>query len=376
MAAVQYHISGFPPTNLNWDKLTPLLGPASAAIARFDGVLTGMLNARVLLSPLVTQEAVLSSKIEGTVSTMGEVLEFEAGQAPPYQSEEEKIQKIGDIYEIINYRKAIQQAEIRLSQLPLSGRLIREAHATLLTGVRGQNKAPGQYRKTQNWIGPRGCSVEEARFVPIPANQLKDAVTSWEHYIQSKQKDILVQLAIAHAEFEAIHPFLDGNGRLGRMLIPLFLYDRKLLSTPTFYISEFLESNRDEYVERLLAVSRDKDWTGWCVFFLNALLKQAGANTTKAKDILSLYEAKKSWVVRETHSQHAIRALDFVFGLPVFAASDFVKQSGIPEMTAKRIMRIFRDGGLLDVWRAASGQRPAILAFRELLNIAEGKSVF
>jgi Fic family protein len=186
----------------------------------------------------------------------------------------------------------------------------------------------------------------------------------------------LVQLAVAHVEFEALHPFLDGNGRLGRMLIPLFLYHKKLLSAPTFYLSEYLEMNREEYIERLLAVSRDDDWTSWCVFFLQAIPKQADTNIKKARAILGLYEAKKQWVTDEIHSQFAIRALDFILGRPVFRASDFVKQSGIPEPSAKKIVSSLREKGLLTTWHESSGNRPAILAFGELLNVAEGKSVF
>ncbi len=374
--AVTYHKDRFPPSNIRWEELLPLIGPANASLARFDGILSGVPNSRVLLSPLMTQEAVLSSRIEGTQATMGEVLEFEAGNIPLYNTEEEKARKEGDIQEILNYRTAIQDAEHKLSKIPLSGRLIKGAHTILLKGVRGRHSDPGNYRRTQNWIGPPGCKQSEARFVPLSASELSEGMSGWEKYIQSDQLDTLVQLAIAHAEFEAIHPFLDGNGRLGRMLIPLFLFDRKLLTAPTFYVSEYLEANRDEYYERLLAVSRDNDWTGWCVFFLKALLAQAKANTLRAEKIIKLYESKKSWVTKETHSQYSMQALDFIFKRPVFQASDFVKQSEIPEATAKRIIRLLRERKLLSVWREASGRKSAILGFSELLNVAEGRAVF
>jgi len=364
MKPVLYHAGCFPPKNIDWSQLIPLLGPASAALAKFDGVLAG------------TQEAVLSSRMEGTQAEFVEVLEFEAGKPPSYQNQEEKDKKEGDIYEIINYRSAIRQAERQLGRLPLSSRLMRNAHAELLKGVRGQNKAPGQYRRSQNWIGPPGCSVEEARFVPIGVEQLADGMTRWEKYINSKQDDVLVQLAVAHVEFEALHPFLDGNGRLGRILIPLFLYHKELLSAPTFYVSEYLEANRDEYIDRLHAVSRDNDWTGWCLFFLKAILRQADSNIRKAMAILALYEMKKQEVIEFTRSQYAIRALDFIFDRPVFRSSDFVKHSEIPKPTAQRITRMLVDNELLAVWREPSGRQPAILAFTELLNIAEGKAAF
>lgn len=372
MVPVQYHYGQFPPKDLDWARLIPLIGPASAALARCDGILEALPNAQVLLSPLTTQEAVLSSRIEGTVATMGEVLEYEAG-AGPTDSEPEKV---ADIQEILNYRRAILGADKRLSDLPLSGRLFREAHATLMEGVRGEERDPGNYRKTQNWIGTPGLPEDQMRFQPISAADLPDGMSAWETYLHSQQSDALVHLAIVHAEFEALHPFQDGNGRLGRMLIPLFLFERKLLSKPTFYISAYLEARRDEYYERLLAVSRDSDWTGWCEFFLRALVAQARSNTCKARGILELYDKKKTWIIEKAHSQHGIRALDFMFNRPVFSSSDFVQNAGMPEGTARRILSLARTHGLLRVLRKASGSRPAILGFPELLNIAEGKDAF
>ncbi|MCK4660413.1 MAG: Fic family protein [Phycisphaerae bacterium] len=372
MPSVRYHRGVFPPSNLDWLQLVPLLGPASAALARYDGVLSAIPNPQVLLSPLTTQEAVLSSRIEGTQATMTEVLEFEAKDEPGETDE----RKAADIYEVLNYRQAIRQAKDMLAELPLSGRLIRSAHETLLQGVRGKSKAPGEYRKIQNLIGLPGCTEDTARFVPIGAGDLPSGMSAWEKYLNSKEPDVLVQLAIVHAEFEALHPFLDGNGRLGRMLIPLFLFERKLLAAPTFYLSAYLEARREEYYDRLLAVSRDGDWTGWCVFFLGALTAQAESNTRKAKQILDLYETKKSWIADQTHSQHAMRALDFLFDRPIFASSDFVAAAGIPKDTARRILTVLRDEGLLRVVREAAGRRTAILVFPELLNIAEGQEAF
>ena len=369
---MRYHLGAFPPPNLDWEKLIPLLGPASAALARYDGVLVAIPNPEVLLSPLTTQEAVLSSRIEGTQATMTEVLEFEAKDEPGETDE----RKAADIYEVLNYRQAIRKAKDMLAKLPLSGRLIRAAHKTLLQGVRGKNKAPGEYRRNQNLIGTHGCTEDTVRFVPIGAGDLPEGMSAWEKYLNAKEPDALVQLAIVHAEFEALHPFLDGNGRLGRMLIPLFLFERKLLAAPTFYLSAYLEARREEYYERLLAVSRDGNWTGWCVFFLGALIAQAESNARKAKQILDLYETKKNWIADQTHSQHAMRALDFLFDRPVFASSDFVAHSGMPQPSAKRILKVLRDEGLLRVVREAAGRRTAILVFPELLNIAEGQEAF
>lgn len=225
---VQYHYGKFPPTNLDWTQLIPLIGPASAALARYDGTLAAIPNASVLLSPLTTQEAVLSSRIEGTQATMGEVLEFEA------EGESKKISqdKKADIDEVLNYRRAMWHAVDLLIELPLCQRVIKEAHSVLLTGVRGHGKAPGEYRKIPNWIGPPGCTVGEAKFVPISTEHLQEAMSKWEKYIHEKTPDYLVQLAIIHAEFEALHPFLDGNGKLGRMCVPLFMHKFELIHAP------------------------------------------------------------------------------------------------------------------------------------------------
>ncbi|MBU0973508.1 MAG: Fic family protein [Proteobacteria bacterium] len=369
---VHYHLGKFPPVEMDWPKLIPIIGPASAAVARYDGTLSAIPNAAVLLAPLTTQEAVLSSRIEGTQATMGEVLEFEAEGDKKELSSERK----ADIHEVLNYRAAMRHAEKMLADLPLSQRVIREAHKVLLDGVRGQGKAPGEYRRIPNWIGPAGCTMEQARFVPIAADKLPEAMSTWEKYLHEQTADLLVRLAVLHAEFEALHPFLDGNGRLGRMLVPLFLWQNKLIQQPMFYISAFFEANRDEYYERLLAVSRDGDWTGWCLFFLTSIKSQAEENQQKAIAILMLYERMKKEIVDLTHSQYAIHSLDWMFERPIFKSSDFIASAGIPNATAKRILPALRDAGILKTFLQARGQRSAVLSFPSLLNIAEGREVF
>lgn len=369
--SVQYHYGKFPPQEIDWKPLIPLIGPTSAALARYDGTLNAVLNPNILLSPLTTQEAVLSSKIEGTVTTITEVLKFEA-EGPAEHSPE----KVADIKEVLNYRKAMHHAVNQLRELPLCQRVIKDTHRLLLESVRGKDKAPGEYRRIANWIGPVGCRMEEARFVPISLDKLPDGMSNWEKFIHAESPDRLVQLALLHAEFEALHPFMDGNGRMGRMFVPLFLFKTGLLSRPTFYISAFLEKNREEYYERLLAVSRDGAWTPWCAFFLKALQSQAEDNQAKAQAILSLYQNRKNWITELTRSQYGIHALDFLFRRPVFESSDFTGQKGIPTPTAQRILKLLRDKELFKVLREASGRRPAILAFREILNIVEGRNAF
>lgn len=370
--AVSYHDGGFPPEVLDLGRLFPVIGPANAAVARYEGVLSGIPNPDVLLSPLTAREAVLSSKIEGTQVTLGEVLEFEAQGNLLDESTPRK----ADAREVLNYRAALNEATRLMAELPLSQRLIKDTHRVLMDGVRGRNKAPGEYRRIQNWLGPEGCSLEQARFVPPSADTLDDRMSALERYIHADAPDRLVQLAVVHAEFESIHPFLDGNGRLGRLLIPLFLFNHGLLSQPNFYLSEYLEENRDEYYARLRMVSSDGDWTGWIEFFLRGIVAQAEVNIRKAQSILRLHEQKRDWVVEVTHSQYAVRALDWFFQRPIFKTPDFIESVQIPGPTARGLIRAFRDNGMLREVVPASGRTPAVYVFAELLNIAEGREAF
>jgi len=370
---VRYHLGEFPPKALDWAQLIPLLGPANAGLARYDGLLSAIPNAHILLSPLTTQEAVLSSKIEGTQVTIGEVLEIEAGgdSAAFTQPKRE------DAEEVLNYRRAMRACVGEMEHRPFSQQLLRGAHALLMQGVRGRDMAPGNYRDEQNWIGPKGCTSETASFMPITPEHLRFGMDDWERYFGSTaEPDALVQLAIIHVEFEALHPFKDGNGRLGRMLIPLFLYQRKLLTSPDFYMSSYLERKREEYQERLRAVSRDGDWTAWCVFFLEGVREQAGENERRARSILALYDRIKTQVADLTHSQHTMKAVDFLFQTPIFGAPAFTNHAGIPKPSASRILALLRDAGILLPLEEGRGRRPGIYAFRELLNVAEGSEVF
>lgn len=320
-------------------------------------------NPEILLAPLRTREAVISSRIEGIQVTIRDVLEFEAG------NRRATAERFGDIQEVINYRSAMNRAEVLLEKLPLSGRVIRKAQEVLLSGVRGNDKGLGEYRRVRNWIGLPGSSIETAKYVPIGAANLPDAMSNWERYLRGNNLDLLVQVAILHAEFEALHPFLDGNGRLGRMLVPLFLWQRDLVRRPTFYVSAYLESYRETYYEKLLAVSRDSDWPGWSLFFLEALRSQAEDNTTKTRRVLKLYEQLKTRVDTATRSQYAIHALDWIFKKPIFSSRDFVQAVGIPKPTAHRMQMMLQEHDIVKQIKPASGSRPAILEFPELLEI-------
>lgn len=370
---VKYHLGDFPPKELDWPRLIPMIGPANAGLARYDGLLSAIPNVHVLLSPLTTQEAVLSSKIEGTHVTIGEVLEIEAGA----ESEALTKPKRDDAEEVLNYRKAMRACTKEMEHRPLSQQMLKAAHELLMQGVRGRDKSPGRFREDQNWIGPKGCTIEEASFVPAAVEHLQSGMDEWERYLsRSTELDLLVQLAILHVEFEALHPFKDGNGRLGRMLIPLFLYQRKLLSSPDFYMSGYLEAKREEYQESLRGVSRDGDWTGWCAFFLQGVREQAAENERKARAILTLFDRVKTQVADLTHSQHSIRAVDFIFQTPIFSAPMFTNHSEVPKPTASRILTLLRDAGILVTLQEGRGRRPGFYAFRELVNIAEGDDVF
>lgn len=369
---VHYHMGRFPPDNIDWPRLVTLIGTANRALARYDGLVAAIPNAAVLLSPLTTQEAVLSSKIEGTNVTMSEVLEIEAGGDGAGVSQPKR----EDAEEIRNYRMALRKTASVLETRPLTLQLLRAAHALLMDGVRGRDKSPGAFRTQQNWIGPAGCLMEQANFVPVPQAHLAAGLDAWAAYVGGDaERDPLVQLAVAHLEFEALHPFADGNGRLGRMIIPLFLFARKLLHGPNFYMSGYLEARREEYVERMRAVSRDGAWTEWCTFFLEGLIDQASDNQAKATAILTLHQRMMRDVADITRSHYAANVVDFIFDRPIFSTVHFVDHAGIPRPSALRFLPLLRDKGVLRIVREGGGRRAAIFAFPELLNIAEGRPV-
>lgn len=360
---VKYHSGKFPPTNIDLETLVPLISRAERALGKYDGTLLGVPNPNVLISPMMNREAEQSSRIEGTQATLREVWEFEAGD------DSKEPVRATDIREIINYRHALVSAIRQLDELPLSQRLIRNTHERLMQGVRGSNSNPGNYRATQNWIGPHGCTEDDARFIPCDVSDLPQFLHVWETYMNSDQPNALVQLAIVHAEFEAIHPFLDGNGRIGRLIVPLFLFAKGLIKSPSFYISEQLEQNRDEYYDRLQAVSAQDDWTGWCKFFLTAVAEQAENNIERSRAILDLHERRRDWIVDVTHSQYAVRALDYFFVTPIFNAVQFRNAVEIPPQTAGSIVRKLREEDFLSVVREGRGRRSGIYAFNELLEI-------
>jgi Fic family protein len=358
-----------PIKRLDWQRLASFTSKASMAVARYDGTLEGMINAAVLLSPITSREAVLSSRIEGTQASLVEVLKHEAG-------EEYSEAKKGDIKEIINYRRALFLGEEYLKERPISLQLIRELHALLMQDVRGGDKVPGAFRNELNWIGKKGTPIEQARFVPPEPVVMQDSLINFEEYIGMDDTDPLVQLAAIHAQFEIIHPFCDGNGRLGRMLIPLFLCQKRVLQRPMFYLSEYLEEEDEEYRDRLLAITEENDWQGWIEFFLMALHYQAERNTDKAKKIHALYESMKLQFADITHSQYSVTALDAFFNRPILNGSDFLSLTSIKNRgTANALLRSLVQENVIKVLREGAGRTPTIYAFPALLNTAEGQEV-
>jgi Fic family protein len=347
---------------IDWVNLVNLISRACYALAKYEGILHGVVNPLLLLSPLTTKEAVISSKIEGTQATLEEVLEYEASASG-------KIERHEDIQEIINYRQALAYSIEKIEKKPISLNLIKAIHFGLLDSVRGRDKARGEFRTIQNWIGAPGTPIEKATFIPPPPEAVYPAMNNLEPYIHYDEKDRIVQLAIIHAQFEMIHPFIDGNGRVGRILIPLFLVEKQLLKNPVFYISSYLDEKREIYYDRLNNVSKNGDWNGWISFFLEAVEAQAKKNTIAVQSVLNLYEEMKGMIVKYTKSQFAIRALDAIFEKPIFTTTQFITRSSIPKASAMRMISKLKEENILINIREAKGRRPALIVFDKLMDI-------
>ena len=329
-----------PLAGLDWESLLPQIGKANRAVAQLDSYLQSIPNARVLLSPLSTREAVLSSKIEGTQATLEEVLLFDLNP-------KDKTEKYDDIQEIINYRKAMNMAINELERSPLSGGLIKKIHKVLMQGARGKDKDPGNFRKKIVYIGKPELGIEGATYVPPEAQHIDKYVGELENYIRCEEKDVLVQLAIVHAQFEIIHPFRDGNGRAGRILMPLFLYYKKVLNSPMFYLSEYFELHRDAYYQGLQNISENDDWEGWIQFFLTATEEQSIKNIKKVQNILNLYADLKKEISQIPSPKNSIEVLDFLFSVPVFDSNDFTNKTTINKDTTFRIIKYLSAQGVI-----------------------------
>lgn len=364
-SAVHYHYGQFPPSNLDYAQLISPIAKASDAIARFDQMLKNMHNSEILLAPLRNQEAVISSRMEGTISTMDEILKYEAD----FEEGGEPVENTrSEVIETILYQRALKSAQKAIEDgQPISQWLIKAMHDRLLAFGRGATKSPGQYKVEQNYLVDR--TKRNVLFVPISAEKLQEGLDLLFNYIESSPDQILIKTALTHVEFEALHPFKDGNGRIGRMLITLMLWKTGVISAPHFYISGYLEDEKDQYLDQLRAVSESNAWTEWCVFFLGAIEAQAIKNLEIAENIRSLYDNMKETFSDLLASKWSVNALDYVFTNPVFRNNRFTNSSGIPNSSAARFARILCDEGLLKTIEESSGRRAALYAFEPLMKM-------
>lgn len=363
--AVRYHYDKFPPSNLDYAQILEPLLKATDALARYDQMLKNMHNNELLLAPLRNQEAVISSRMEGTISTIDEILQFEADSNN--NSEEAKNVR-SEIFETILYRRALLNAQYMMTHgYPFSQHLVKTIHQQLLSFGRGAQKSPGSYKIEQNYLVDK--IKQKVLFIPISPERLTDGLEKLFDYINNSNHSILIKAALMHLEFEALHPFQDGNGRVGRMLITLLLWDSGAISEPHFYISGYMEENKDEYMDTMRYVSENNDWEKWCVFFLNAVENQAIKNMEITESIKNLYEKMKYTFSEVLSSKWSINALDYIFKNPIFRNNRFASDSGISSPTAVRFTRILSEKELIRKMEESSGRRPALYAFEPLLEL-------
>lgn len=320
---------------LSDNEILTLLFTANRKIGMYDGFLYNTPNPSLLISPLITQEASLSSKLEGTHATIEDILNYDAGAKVEIEEDEMK--------EVINYRRALFFAIDKMGRfeddekgkLPLSTRLIKEVHKILLSNVRGSKKSPGEFKRNQNYIGYKN-SIE---FTPLPPNMTDEYMNNLENYIHDDSIDPLLQAALIHVQFEMIHPFQDGNGRIGRLLIPLFLYYRSVLLLPTFYMSKYFEKDRNLYLQNLSNVSKNNEYKSWIKYFLQGVIEQSEENTIKAKNLLDEYEKIKSISFKNINSQYLPGIIDFMFQYPAFNINQLIDKVGMAKDTAYKITR-------------------------------------
>lgn len=337
------------PPHIRYDTpLIHLLSEADRLLGELSGTGRLLANPYLLIDPYVRREAVSSSRIEGTQASLNDLFFFEAsGRAS---------QRAPDVREVRNYVRAMEYGIERLRDLPLSVRLIGEIHGILMKGVRGDHATPGEIRRSQNWIGPPGCSLQDAAYVPPPVEEMKSALSNWENYLHAEtDTPPLIQCALMHYQFEAIHPFLDGNGRIGRLLITFFLWERGLLTQPLLYLSAFFDRFRDDYYARLLAVSKNGDWRSWIKFFLRGVIDQSKDALSDARRIIELHEKYKQRLeATKKIPESAYRLIEELFSNPVLSINGMSKKWGIPFNSVKTgVLRLVS----LDILREETGRK-------------------
>lgn len=345
-------------------EMQRLLSDADRDLARLDALASLLPNPDLFVAMYVKQEAVLSSQIEGTQSTLDDVLAFEANHTARTS------ERPSDVTEVVSYVRAMNYGIRRLDELPLSLRLIKEIHGELMRGARGQEKSPGEFRTSQNWIG--GTSPANAAFVPPPAHALLDCLGAFERFVHEHAHDVpvLIRCALAHAQFETIHPFLDGNGRVGRLLITFMLVEAKALSLPLLYLSIYLKGNRSEYYDRLTRVRMRGDWEGWVKFFLRGVSQTARLATDTGREILKLREAHRAAFSKNSN---ALTLLDTLFTQPHLDVKQAATVMQCSFVTANRIVGELQTAGVL---KEITGQaRNRVYRYEPYLQLFERQSV-
>ncbi|MFW6110264.1 MAG: Fic family protein [Patescibacteria group bacterium] len=343
------------PVELDFSKFARSLSNAQYSLGRLDGLQKTLLNPNLLLAPLTTKEAAVSSKIEGTQSTVSDIFLYEAGEKTEHR----------DIIEVVNYKRAVLYAIEQLKKKPLNLNLIKDLHRILLENAR-RHGTPGEFRKEQVWIGERDAPIEEATYLPPRWETIPEHMSNLEKYVNSQKEDVLVQAALAHYQFEAIHPFYDGNGRIGRLLIPLILYSQEKISQPILYMSGYFEKNRNKYTEALHNVDETDDYESWISFFMEATAIQAEETQKLIENILSLHQVTMQ-EFENSKSPYIPRLIDFLFKKPIFRTSDVVDEIGAHRSTVTRLLDKLIERNTLDELKI--GGRKRVFAFRNLLRI-------
>ncbi len=354
--------NALPPDISFTPELTAVLSAADRAVGALAEAGSRLPNPYLLITPNIRREAVLSSRIEGTVTALSDLFFFEAAPSAPLSAP--------DVKEVANYVKAMEYGLRRVKELPISTRLIKEIHNVLLQDVRGAHATPGELRTSQNWIGPPGCTLNEAVFVPPPAAEMREALGQWEIFINSPANlPPLILAGLLHYQLEAIHPFVDGNGRVGRLLITLFLCEAGTLPLPLLYLSGYFERTRDEYYDWLLAVSRAGDWPGWLLYFLTAVTAQAEEALECARALLSLRDRYLSLLKELGFTKAMFGLIDKLIENPFVTAPQAAKKIGVSYPAVQNAIKKLINAGLL---REITGQRRnRVYLCEEVLEILE-----
>jgi Fic family protein len=354
-----------PALEIDWD-LANTLSEADRSLSELSGVARTLPNPHLLIAPFVRREAVLSSRIEGTQAGFSDLLFFEAAPSakPP----------IADVKEVANYVSALEHGLARLKDLPVSLRLIREMHERLMHGVRGDSMTPGEFRRSQNWIGPPGCTLADAAFVPPPVAEMTQALSDFEKYLHEPPVlPPLVRLALIHYQFEAIHPFLDGNGRIGRLLITLLLCVEGLLPQPLLYLSAFFERHRQEYYRLLMAVSQSGSWTPWIAYFLRGIAEQSSDAVKRANLLLSLRQRYREKMQSARSSALLLQMVDDLFSTPALDVSSSSKRLNVtPRAAQLNVDKLIKSGILKE---ATGRRRNRIFVAAEIIDIIEAPEI-